>query len=107
MFGDRRNPLPNPAKELEFNLLRHGLRLHYDNLQMLSTSLRIIGSDSGVAQTARQIEQLADRVCADLDALDAILPESIDEPDAPHDQYALPPSDARDLPRREGPGPTS
>jgi len=102
MFGDRRNPFSDPAKELEFNLIRHGLRMHYDSLMMLSSGLRVIGSGGGVAQLAWQIEQVADRICADLDALDAMLPESLDEHEAPHGTpHDEPPrsSDEGDSPR--------
>jgi hypothetical protein len=104
MFGDRRNPFPNPAKELEFNLIRHGLRMHYDSLMMLSSGLRMIGSGGGAAQLAWQIEHVADRICADLDALEAMLPESLDEHDAEHDapQDVPPrPSDEGDSPRAD------
>ena len=106
MFGDRRNPFPDPAKELEFNLVRHALRMHYDSLMMLTTGLRIIGSGGGVSQMAWQIEHLADQICWDLDALEAMLPESLDEAEAPHDALP-PPSDEGDAPRAGRAGPTS
>jgi hypothetical protein len=93
MFGDRRNPFSDPAKELEFNLIRHALRMHFDSLMMLSTSLFAIRTGGGTSQLAREIEGLTDRVCADLDALDAMLPESLDEHDHPHDEPPAPPSD--------------
>ena|SRR5688500_14704165 len=106
MFGDRRNPFSDPAKELEFNLIRHGLRMHYDSLMMLSSGLLLIGSGGGAAQLARQIEQVADHICEDLDALEAMLPESLDEADASHDM-PLRPSDEADSPRAGWAGPTS
>ena len=104
MFGDRRKPFSDPAKELEFDLVRHSLRMHFDSLMMLSTGLRVIGSGTGVSQMAWQIEHLTDQVCRDLDALNAILPESIDDADSPHDASVLPPPQDEGDSRRAGRG---
>ena len=99
MFQDRRTPFSDPAKELEYNLARHTLRLHFDSLMMITSSLASIRSGSGAAQLWSQLDELAERVCRDLDAIDALLPESLDEEpacgaDAPPRDEAPPARDA-------------